>query len=292
MLEHLGLAVNRLIRVSFGPFELGDLGEGELAEVRTRVLRDQLGAKLAREAGVDFDAPVVERALARPAPPEGRAPAVRESSQRGRTGGGRDRGEEPRGRGARGAQPTRPPPAPSQPERRRKHVSALRAEIAADTAGPRRRIERSATHDRKGRTVAVERISLTAEEAGKRAAAVTRAPRKAKGSATEERRALRSEPKRELAERPRRARFVRGEAGPRRGRTRAAAARRVQTPRAADGEAGWPTRAGRSRAGPRRGRGTTWSASAAGGSRRAGRRWASSATQRRGARAQVRTAEE
>ena len=189
VLEHLGLAVNRLIRVSFGPFELGDLGEGELAEVRTRVLRDQLGAKLAREAGVDFDAPVVERALARPAPPEGRAAAVRESSQRGRTGG---------------AQPTRPPPAPSQPERRRKHVSALRAEIAADTAGPRRRIERSATHDRKGRTVAVERISLTAEEAGKRAAAVTRAPRKAKGSATEERRALRSEPKRELAERPRR----------------------------------------------------------------------------------------
>ena len=63
VLEHLGLAVNRLIRVSFGPFELGDLGEGEVAEVRTRVLRDQLGAKLAREAGVDFDAPVVERAL-------------------------------------------------------------------------------------------------------------------------------------------------------------------------------------------------------------------------------------
>jgi 23S rRNA pseudouridine2605 synthase len=207
VLEHLGLAVNRLIRVSFGPFELGDLGEGELAEVRTRVLRDQLGAKLAREAGVDFDAPVVERALARPAPPEERprrAPAVRESSQRGGTGGGRDRGEERRGPGARVAQPTQPRPAPSQPERRRKHVSALRAEIAADTAGPRRRIERSATHDRKGRTVAVERISLPAGEARKRTARVTRAPRKAKGSATEERRALRSEPKRELAERPRR----------------------------------------------------------------------------------------
>ena len=91
MLEHLGLAVNRLIRVSFGPFELGDLAEGEVEEVRTRVLRDQLGAKLAREAGVDFDAPVVERALARPAPPEGRAAAVRESSQRGRTGGARSR---------------------------------------------------------------------------------------------------------------------------------------------------------------------------------------------------------
>ena len=31
VLEHLGLAVNRLIRVSFGPFELGDLAEGEVA---------------------------------------------------------------------------------------------------------------------------------------------------------------------------------------------------------------------------------------------------------------------
>ena len=31
VLEHLGLAVNRLIRISFGPFELGDLAEGEVA---------------------------------------------------------------------------------------------------------------------------------------------------------------------------------------------------------------------------------------------------------------------
>ena len=59
VLEHLGLAVNRLIRVSFGPFELGDLAEGEVAEVRTRVLRDQLGVKLAKEAGADFDAPLI-----------------------------------------------------------------------------------------------------------------------------------------------------------------------------------------------------------------------------------------
>ena len=45
ILEHLELGVNRLIRVSFGPFELGDLPEGEIMEVRTRVLRDQLGVK-------------------------------------------------------------------------------------------------------------------------------------------------------------------------------------------------------------------------------------------------------
>src|SRR5580693_7296126 len=38
VLEHLGLGVNRLIRVSFGPFELGDLEEGAVAELNTRVL--------------------------------------------------------------------------------------------------------------------------------------------------------------------------------------------------------------------------------------------------------------
>ena len=80
VLEHLGLAVNRLIRVSFGPFELGDLAEGEVAEVRTRVLRDQLGLKLAREAGADFDAPMIERAA--PPPERSAPPAERSADQR------------------------------------------------------------------------------------------------------------------------------------------------------------------------------------------------------------------
>ena len=54
VLAHLGLVTNRLIRVSFGPFQLGDLRDGELREIRGRVLRDQLGSKLAAAAGVDF----------------------------------------------------------------------------------------------------------------------------------------------------------------------------------------------------------------------------------------------
>jgi 23S rRNA pseudouridine2605 synthase len=41
--EHLGLQVNRLIRISFGPFQLGDLAKGEVEEVSPRILRDQLG---------------------------------------------------------------------------------------------------------------------------------------------------------------------------------------------------------------------------------------------------------
>src|SRR6185295_14192853 len=61
VLRYLGLQVGRLIRVSFGPFQLGDLSEGEVAEVPTRVLREQLGEKLTKAAGADFSAPIVER---------------------------------------------------------------------------------------------------------------------------------------------------------------------------------------------------------------------------------------
>jgi 23S rRNA pseudouridine2605 synthase len=50
--EHLGLTVNRLIRLSFGPFALGDLAEGDIEEVKRRVLSDQLGPKFAREFGL------------------------------------------------------------------------------------------------------------------------------------------------------------------------------------------------------------------------------------------------
>jgi 23S rRNA pseudouridine2605 synthase len=59
VLGHLGLSVNRLIRVSFGPFQLGDLPEGAVEEVKTRVLRDQLGERIAALSGADFSAPIV-----------------------------------------------------------------------------------------------------------------------------------------------------------------------------------------------------------------------------------------
>ncbi|MBE2275126.1 MAG: pseudouridine synthase [Rhodobacteraceae bacterium] len=39
----VGLYVNRLIRVSYGPFRLGELQPGQVEEIRPRVLREQLG---------------------------------------------------------------------------------------------------------------------------------------------------------------------------------------------------------------------------------------------------------
>ena len=83
VLEHLGLKVNRLIRVSYGPFELGDLDDGEAEEVETEELSKVLGPELAAQAQADFagplegEAPSARHSRARP---HGRAPGI----QRGR----------------------------------------------------------------------------------------------------------------------------------------------------------------------------------------------------------------
>lgn len=52
IMEHLGLTVSRLIRVSFGPFALGDLESGAVEEVKRRVLADQLGLEMAERFGL------------------------------------------------------------------------------------------------------------------------------------------------------------------------------------------------------------------------------------------------
>ena len=42
VVEHLGMRVTRLIRVAYGPFQLGALPRGAVEEIPARVLRDQL----------------------------------------------------------------------------------------------------------------------------------------------------------------------------------------------------------------------------------------------------------
>jgi 23S rRNA pseudouridine2605 synthase len=44
VMEYLGLSVSRLIRVAYGPFQLGTLKRGEIEEIPARVLREQLPA--------------------------------------------------------------------------------------------------------------------------------------------------------------------------------------------------------------------------------------------------------
>lgn len=47
--EHFGHPVSRLIRMSYGPFQLGNLAEGEIKEVQKSVIRTQLGSKVTEQ---------------------------------------------------------------------------------------------------------------------------------------------------------------------------------------------------------------------------------------------------
>ncbi len=144
LLEHLGLATNRLIRLSYGPFQLGETPEGIVEEVRTRVLADQLGESLSRQANVDFEGPVFDRT------PEPEPESFRERAPRDR---------KPAGKAERGEKPAKKSFASQEKPEPRKHVSALRSDRAKLEKGARRRTERDATEDRNGRKVVVERVS-------------------------------------------------------------------------------------------------------------------------------------
>ncbi|PPJ47624.1 pseudouridine synthase [Rhizobium sp. KAs_5_22] len=98
VLGALGLEVNRLIRISYGPFQLGDLPEGKVVEVRGRMLRDQLGPRLIEEAKANFDAPIFDHGGAdeeEEAAPAKARPAKSEWA----------REEKPRGEGRREGKP-------------------------------------------------------------------------------------------------------------------------------------------------------------------------------------------
>jgi len=73
VMEHLGWPVSRLIRVAYGPFQLGSLPEGQVEEVPTKVVKEQLGEGGAAWAKAEADD--------RPRPP---APASRPAAARPR----------------------------------------------------------------------------------------------------------------------------------------------------------------------------------------------------------------
>ena len=81
VLEQLGLTVNRLIRVGYGPFELGELDDGAVEEVETVDLRAALGPALAEQANADFDSPLEDETARRPETRTKRAPGRGDKSR-------------------------------------------------------------------------------------------------------------------------------------------------------------------------------------------------------------------
>ncbi len=91
-MEELGFPVNRLIRISYGPFQLGTLKPGAVEEIRRRVVRDQLGmdtpgegtAKPASKAGGKPNrrgaGPSISRTGSKPAGKPGGKPGQRPST--------------------------------------------------------------------------------------------------------------------------------------------------------------------------------------------------------------------
>ena len=93
ILGALGLEVSRLIRISYGPFQLSELPEGHVQEIKGKLLRDQLGERLIEEAGANFEAPIVKQFSNKPVRREPRTepaerPKIMRDGERGRIGEG------------------------------------------------------------------------------------------------------------------------------------------------------------------------------------------------------------
>lgn len=91
VMESLGLTVNRLIRVSFGPFNLGELPEWSVKEIDSKALRTELGEKIVAESGADFDAPLIDH--------EAKAEAARLAEERAKRAAKREQEMKKRGVG-------------------------------------------------------------------------------------------------------------------------------------------------------------------------------------------------
>jgi len=76
VLESFGLTVNRLIRLNYGPFELGKLKPGEAEEVAPRMVRDRLGPLLAATAVPQGEEAPRPAPIAKPRPPKVERPKV------------------------------------------------------------------------------------------------------------------------------------------------------------------------------------------------------------------------
>jgi 23S rRNA pseudouridine2605 synthase len=157
----LGLQVNRLIRTSFGPFQLGDIPVGGIDTVKARVLQDQLGQKLARKAGVDFDAPMPDPIAPQQQNNSARSKVRRAGIEASKSFGKSDDEEQkdrkqakPRTMGFRGRDDSArrgAARAPEEVEMRKVHFSSGRASEMFTPQAKSKRPDRPGRPDRSGR---------------------------------------------------------------------------------------------------------------------------------------------
>ncbi|WP_281954447.1 pseudouridine synthase [Pseudophaeobacter arcticus] len=88
-LEDIGFTVNRLLRLSYGPFQLGTLKLGEVEELRPRVVRDQLGL----ESEDIEEAPAARPTRGRPGAKPGQRPSGKPGGKPGQRPSGKPGGK-------------------------------------------------------------------------------------------------------------------------------------------------------------------------------------------------------
>jgi len=103
VLEHLGLPVSRLIRVAYGPFQLGKLERGAVEEVPRRVLRDQIPGFFPKEERRTAAAPAPRGRLRFDELPKSRHA---DASERGASGSKFDKGAQRDAGGGTGRRPS------------------------------------------------------------------------------------------------------------------------------------------------------------------------------------------
>ena len=183
VLRHLDLQVNRLIRVEFGPFGLGELAEGAIEEVETKNLREQLGARIIGEAGCDFTRPIAERPADPPLSREQRREQrrvlrdrlrPRENRRGERAAGQLDRDDRRPFRSSSAERDERPEKPPGRPRRghawrrddaplHRTYRGSRRDDLKiADEMRPDKRA--GLLTDKKGRRILVERFGTKKEK--------------------------------------------------------------------------------------------------------------------------------
>lgn len=152
-MNEIGLYVNRLIRVSYGPFRLGELRPGEVEEVKSRVLRDQLGEQLS-----DVAPEPLEAAPSRPGAPRG-ASGPKSAAPRPRREAAGESGAEARrparspntGTGTGTGSSRTPSRAPAREGDGLRTLSRSWSEATTPRPGPKVRVSHSGAAKRAGR---------------------------------------------------------------------------------------------------------------------------------------------